>query len=103
MVALNTTLPSGRIQAEYDCQTCGAAETQAMKKRVQDFCRPACDDCRAMLPHQFHVPNRPVVIGETHISMKIDPEDGKLKRTETRREKTIRYGDWDGRCRECLP
>ncbi len=86
----------------YDCQECGRPETDAMRKRVQDFARPTCDDCIARLSHAGHVPGTPVVVTRVMVSHQVGP-DGKLRMTEQRTIERLRYEEWEGRCRRCLP
>jgi len=87
---------------DYDCQECGRPETDAMRKRVEDFARPTCDECRTRLDHAGHHPDSEVSVGSVTISQGVGP-DGKLRMQEHRTEKKIKYKDWDARCRKCVP
>jgi hypothetical protein len=87
----------------YDCQECGRPETEAMQKRVQDFARPTCDECIVELAHRGHVPGDwEVVVVSVTVSHGLGP-DGKVRMVEKRDERRVKYKDFEGRCRKCLP
>ena len=83
-------------QKDYDCQRCGAAESEAMRKRVRDFVRPLCDGCVEAMGHEGHGPDELVTIVTTTHS-----HDESGKPTQRRTEQRIRYADWEFRCGVC--
>lgn len=111
MVSVNRSAcgPSGTpyySQKDYDCQVCGAAETPAMVKRVQNWVTPTCDDCIVLLAHDGHKANSQVRIDHVTIVQEValGPDNKERLRTvEKRVTKHIRYAEWDARCRLCFP
>lgn len=100
MVSLNRQYGHLYEQVDYDCQRCGAPETEAMRKRVHDFARPYCDDCSEALKHEGHGPGSGLMVGRQHTELKVNAE-GRLS------EKTTVYPDvpieeWPTRCRVCF-
>lgn len=101
--------PSGTpfyTQKDYDCQECGGAETEAMKKRVAHFIRPICDECMALAAHMGHEANAQVKIDHVTIVQEVaQGPDGKerLRMVEKRETRHVRYADWEWRCRVCFP
>lgn len=75
MVAVNRSF-SAYTQADYDCQRCGAPETEAMKARVRDFIRPYCNNCLEANKHDGHGPGSGLMYEFTTIRIKVGA-DGK--------------------------
>lgn len=94
--------PSGEpfyTQKDYDCQECGAPETEAMRKRVKNFARPTCDDCVELLAHEGHqLPGLMVRVDRVVVGQ--DPSGQVVERRTTER---VPYRNWDARCRRCFP
>lgn len=77
-----------------------------MKKRFAPFVVPLCDPCSYLEQHSGHTPDSKVRIDHVVISHQttVGP-DGKERTqlSERRDTKYVKYADWDGRCRACVP
>lgn len=51
----------------------------------------------------WHGPEGKVIVGETSVGQFKDEKDGKVKNMSRSTDRTIRYGDWEFRCRVCYP
>lgn len=103
MVAVNRSF-GAYTQADYDCQRCGGAETEEMKKRVRDFCRPYCDDCLEAMKHEGHGPGSGLLCYSSTTRVKMVMTDGKNRTAqETEHHPTIPIEQSPTRCPKCFP
>lgn len=102
MVAVNRSF-GAYTQADYDCQRCGASETEAMKKRVRDYCRPYCDDCLEAMKHEGHGPGSGLLCRFSTTRVRSVMVDGKMHTEQkTEHHPTIPIEKSPTRCRVCF-
>jgi hypothetical protein len=97
MVAENRSFYS---QADYDCQRCGAPETEEMRKRVRNYIRPYCDPCLEAMKHEGHGPGSGLMCYWSETRTKV--VDGRTVE-EARHHPPIPIDESPTRCTVCFP